>query len=477
MTTLRPYQESDAHLLAKLASEISEDNLGRIVAFDMGLGKTLTLQRAMDVGLPKHVLVLCPAGARQEWRRQFDFHYPDFFNYTICKSSADIDKYFGTDIDVAPKPNLAYLDASIKIDSAVCVPFRDKVKVLVTGYSPQLLKRIPSDVKFDWVILDECQEISNPASQTSEQVERIIDQSDAYCFLLSGTPALDRPEQIWNAAHICQPKAWGEDINAFRYKYMARVPCEWAPSGFALQGLNENRRKELETKLARIMIRRTQEEVASDLPPLIYSMRYVNPKRGKFDWDDKKSYALFNEKNYEQKNETTLEVVSQGIANGQKKFIVFTYLNNTANIIASQLGTAGVQKVVNLSGVGPDARQKKIDEVVNFDGIAALVCTIDSVGVALDFTWAHHGVFCELHFVPGMTSQAVKRFRRLSSKWSIYITFVCCEGTPDERKVAAYIRKQNALNAVMKPSDSEKDISTTFKNADQENMEDMSDLL
>lgn len=448
MIQLRPYQLEDAQRIATAFKNRSAAQMGIINGSEMGLGKTSSTMKALELAEIKTCLVLCPALARQEWRRQFDLHFPNKFDYAVVKASKDFKK------------------------------LEKQPQILITGYNPLLLKNLPEDWAFEVVVCDECQEISNPESKTSQLVRDIIERGDSFVIPLSGTPALDKPEQIYHILSLCEPNAWGDHIVQFKHKWLERVPCEWSPSGKAFGGLKPEKRELLSQRISKVMIRRTQKEVMSDLPPLIMSLRYVEGKKANFDWDDPASYEVFAAANFEPKNEVAMEVFEELRGQGLEKFVFLTYNRNTADIIGAQLATRGVNVEIIDGAVAPDARQKKIDKISGATGISAIVCTIDSVGVAIDFTWAHAGIFVETHWQPGMTSQAALRFRRLSTLWSIYLVFIAVQDSREERKIKRYIEKQEALNIVSKNGEFEQGALTTFSGMGNDlGPEDLSDFL
>ena len=506
LTTLREYQESDAQIIAKIVQAKSEKQLGEILAYEQGLGKTVTTLRTIELIKPRRVLILCPAAARMEWRRQIHYHYESGdWNYSVCKSGKDIIKWNagerpGVKYVAAPEPKRPQLSLvpdlpaskfGFALPSArqvAAVAGREfnkhlgpekpesQTEILITGYSPSLLSKLDDKARFDLVVLDECQEVSNPLVKTSVIVDEIIAKSDAFVLSLSGTPALDRPEQIWHVASLAQPMEWGS-FNDFRYRFLQRVENEFAPSGFYLKGLKPERRAELSSRLSKIMIRRTKQEVAADLPPMIVSLRYVPAPKEDFDWNaiEEGNYAQFAESNRSAKIEETIALLESARADGERKFTVFSYLNLTGQILTERLQALGYN-VVNLEGVAPDSRQRRIDEVANSEVASVLVCTIDSVGVALDFTWCQTAVFAEQHWRPGKTSQASQRFHRLSSKHSVKLWFIVAEGTQEERKAEVYLAKQKDLSIVQRQGEFE-DRATEELDLSKYDPEGLEDLL
>lgn len=469
LTQPRKYQSKDAEFLAAQYKSRSDFNMGYLLASEQGCGKTLTILRALEmIHEPLKVLICCPAGARNEWRRQIALHYsPKSFDVFLAKSSKDIAAYNIGELKAAGIETKGIVPAKVFNTSRSNAP----IEILITGYHVVLLTGLSDKIKFDIVILDECQEISNPESGTSKVIQSIVEHSDAYLLPLSGTPAEDRPEQIWNAVRLCQPQEWGSDINSFRYRYLQKVPNEWAPNGYYLKGLKPERAKELSARLSKVMIRHTKKEVAADLPPMILMLRHVPVKQVTFDWDNPESFENFNEQNIDIKTEETVKILSQARENGENRFVVFTHLHRTAENIESALRKAGFD-VVSLIGVTPDARHKKVEIVALATTPTVLIASIEASGTAVDFTFATTAVFAEQHYVPGKTSQAAQRFHRLSSTHSTNVWFIVGEGTKEEIKAEVYCRKQKDLEHTYRGGEFEEKAVETLTIKDREGLGD-----
>lgn len=413
---IRAHQESGAQ---RLYEAWRKDQAGQCLAWEQGTGKSLTTMRFLELVAPARTLILCPAIARREWLRQINLFYPGWGER--IKLSSESKEVAGWD-PTAPG-------------------------LYITGYNPKLTAQIRG--AFDIVITDEAQEISNPDVTTSALVRGIIERGEESFFIpLSGTPAMDRPEQVWHIASLCQPGAWGQNIGYFKVRYLQKQENEHAPRGYIYKGLREDRRAELERRLGGFMHRIRKEDVMADLPKLTISLRYVKPKRAKaLDWDSEVDFANLMGLNSSAKIDATAELIHAAKADGQSRFVVFTFLKATAAETGERLGTVGYNVRVVTGDTAPDRRHIPIGEIAAQGGV--LVCTIDSVGVALDFTFAETAIFAEQHWAPGATSQALGRLHRLSSTHPVSCYFIVVENSPEERKAAAFVRKLDQLEAVV----------------------------
>lgn len=392
------------------------DKAGCLIAGEAGTGKTRPVLEVMVKLMPRKALIVVPAIARQEWIRQAALWVPHLHLFA-AKTGKMVN-------DWCANPE----------------------GILVTSY--QLLKHVIGG--FDFVCLDEVHMISNPDAGMTKEVGRIVNSNEStFLAALSGTPAMDRPDQLWSVLNLVQPGSWGSNIWSFRRRYCEAIPNEWAPSGVVYRGLHPDRAVELGGRLLPIMYRVRKSDIG-DLPPLLMSMRYIKPKRSKLDWDNEENFTALLNLNSSAKLDAVVDVILQAKDSGESKFVVFTYLRQTAVELGARLDAIGLQVEVVTGALAADARHDPIERIRTAQHHpAVLVCNIDAVGVSLDFTFAQTAVFAEQHWVPGKTSQALGRLVRLSSTRHCNCIFVVVEGSKEQRQAEAFCRKQGDLDKII----------------------------
>ena len=205
------------------------------------------------------------------------------------------------------------------------------------------------------------------------------------------------------------------------------------------------------------MFRVRKSDIADQLPPLTISMRYVKAKKAKgLDWDDEASFDALLALNSSAKLDTAIEIINQAKESGETKFVVFTYLRQTAEDTGSRLAGLGLTVEIVTGATPSDLRHVGIQRIREAKGPAALVCNIDAIGVSLDFTFSQTSVFVEQHWRPGSTLQAIGRLQRLSSKHAAQCIFIVCEGSKEQRQAETFCRKQSDLNAILPAGRDEK---------------------
>jgi len=223
--TLRSYQREGYEWMQFLASH----GLHGVLADDMGLGKTMqTLTHILaekQKGNTLPNLVVAPTSVVENWQREAAQFAPSL-KVTILQG-ADRHRRFSdlSDTDIA-----------------------------LTSYA--LLHRDLeqfSQQPFHLLVLDEAQHIKNPAAQVSQAV-RQLDARHRLC--LSGTPIENHLGELWSLFDFLMPGLLG---NAETFRETFRTPIE-------KEG-NQQRADALANKIGTLILRRTKDQVATELPP------------------------------------------------------------------------------------------------------------------------------------------------------------------------------------------------------------------
>jgi superfamily II DNA or RNA helicase len=223
--TLRPYQHEGFRWLRFLAKH----QLNGILADDMGLGKTLqtlTHLAAEHAGKPgKPSLVVAPTSVVPNW-------------------AAEAEK-FTPRLKVRVHHGLERSTRSDDLRSA---------DVVVTSY-PLLHRDIGVLAETDWhcVILDEAQHIKNPKSITA-QAACALTSKQRLC--LSGTPMENHLGELWSLMRFLMPGYLPDEKT---FNAVLRKPIERDRSADAQNALNR--------RVSPLILRRTKDQVATDLPP------------------------------------------------------------------------------------------------------------------------------------------------------------------------------------------------------------------
>ena len=226
--TLRPYQEEGFHFLAYL----STNQFGGVLADDMGLGKTLQSltwlawlrekHGAEKKSPPRPSLVIAPKSVQENWQTETQ----RFCSSLRCKV------WRTGDTEEQLRPEL--------------------FDILIVNYAQ--LRHWSDELKaIAWqaVIVDEAQNIKNPASQSTQCVRALVAE---HRLALTGTPIENRLMDLWSIFSFAMPGVLGS-----RAAFTRRFD----------QSKDPQARKRLSALTRPFLMRRTKKEVAQDLPDRI----------------------------------------------------------------------------------------------------------------------------------------------------------------------------------------------------------------
>ena len=222
---LRPYQLDGFRWLHFLASH----ELNGILADDMGLGKTVqtlaylaTLPRRGKNALPS--LIVAPTSVIANWSLEAERFTPKL--KTLLLQGPDRKALF----EQIPKNHL-----------------------VLTSY-PLLHRDRETFLAQDWntIILDEAQYIKNPKTHAAQVACELKSQ---HRFCLSGTPMENHLGELWSLMRFTMPGYLGDQKN---FTSQIQRPIE--------KGEDPTIQRSLNRRLAPLLLRRTKDEVAQDLP-------------------------------------------------------------------------------------------------------------------------------------------------------------------------------------------------------------------
>ena len=232
---LRPYQLEGLSWMQSLR----QLEVGGVLADDMGLGKTLqTLAHILcekNAGrLDRPAMVVMPTSLIPNWLDEAAHFTPQL--KVLALYGATRKKHFGhlNDYDV-----------------------------ILTTYA-----LLPKDIEhlaklpLHLLVLDEAQYIKNPGSKATQAACELVARQR---LCLSGTPLENHLGELWSLFHFLLP-GWLGDVKTFNRDY--RVPIERQGSAERLQHLN--------ARIKPFLLRRTKEQVATELPPKTEIIHWVD---------------------------------------------------------------------------------------------------------------------------------------------------------------------------------------------------------
>ncbi len=225
--TLRDYQQAGFDWLCFLGRV----GMGGILADDMGLGKTIQalalLLRQVEAGAEQPSLIVVP-------------------NSLIFNWISEAKKF-------APRLRMQVYGGSKRRRSTASL-FGYDVLITTYGMIRQDLATFTQQT-FNYIILDESQYIKNRDAKTTRAV---LSLNANHRLSLTGTPIENSTLDLWTQMHFLNPGLLGSE--AFFERFYA-MPIE--------RERNEARADKLRRLVRPFILRRTKEQVATELPPLI----------------------------------------------------------------------------------------------------------------------------------------------------------------------------------------------------------------
>lgn len=437
--TLMPFQ--------RIGIEFALSRRGRVLIGDeMGLGKTvqaLAIAHVYKADWP--LLVVCPSSLRLNWREELikwlgsDVPLSDI--RVIMK---------GTDADLGDGDMSRVTIASYELVSKLPAWQLSQVGVTVCDESHYLKNRMAKRTKF-------------VCGQLLSNTKRVL--------LLTGTPAMSRPSDLYSQLSVLAPKLFGSWTN-FTERYCAahKTAYGWDTSG-------SSNLSELHTLLCdTVLIRRLKKDVLTQLLPKQRSLIYIETTPAQMKQvqlamaaQTRAAQALRAATSREAaaglelavKSATTkleaatCEAKIGGVcgyirelldASPGLKFLLFAHHQAMLNKLEAFLREKLKISLIRIDGGTPQRHRLDLTERFQTDkSCQVALLGITAAGVGLTLTAAHTVVFAEQWWTPGSLIQAEDRVHRIGQKNSVDVRYLLAKNTVDDQMWSIVGRKLNVV--------------------------------
>lgn len=395
---LLPYQ--------KVGVEFFINSNGRAMNSDpMGAGKSVQALAYIAHTEIKRTLIICPAVVKYNWKNEVK-------KWTKLKAIV---------IDSNIKP----LDI---------VENLDKNQIFIINYDIlSKFFKVLSAISWEACILDEVHYIKNRTAIRSRATKKLV-ANIPKILMLSGTPFLSRPAELFNPLNTLDPKNW------FDYYAYTRRYCDGHQGRFGWDDRGATNIAELQERISPYFIRRTKKEILPDLPAkrFIYHPLELDPeiaKKYKMAEEEFGQFLINIKKKTEKeaaramqaeklvklgalrqlsslgKIEQTKEIIENIIENGEK-IVVFSCYNEPLERLHESF------KDISVLVTGKIDAKERNDIVNKFqtkDKLKIFFGGIKSAGVGINLTAATNVLFLDYSWVPGDHAQAIDRIHRIGS--------------------------------------------------------------
>jgi hypothetical protein len=438
---LRPYQLDGFRWLAFLW----QHRLGGILADDMGLGKTLqTLTlishaRHQEPGNTMPFLIIAPTSVVPNWAAEAAKFAPGLKVATITSRAQRLGQLAKTADAIVTSYTLLRLD------------FEDY-----------------ADQEWEGLILDEAQSVKNHQSQIYQCARKL---PAPVKIAITGTPMENSLMELWSLLSITAP---GLFPNPARFKEYYVQPIEKKHDAELLA--------QLKRRIRPLMLRRTKEQVASDLPPKQEQVLEVelHPRHRKIyqthlQRERQKVLGLIGDMNANRftilrsltllrqlslhpalvdtahgdipsaKIDTLIEQI-RDVAAGGHRALVFSQFTSFLTHVRIRLAAAGIGYCY-LDGSTRD----RTGVLKNFkDGAAPVfLISLKAGGFGLNLTEADYCFLLDPWWNPATEAQAVDRTHRIGQTRNVMVYRLIAKDTIEEKVMALQTRKAELFASVM----------------------------
>lgn len=448
---LRPYQKAGYdwfHFLRKY-------NFGGCLADDMGLGKTVQtlalLQKVKEdnheIGAHTTSLIIMPTSLVYNWMNEAKKFAPKL------KIHAHTGTFRNKDIEIFSNYDVVITTYGIS---------RVDIEILKSFF-------------YEYIILDESQNIKNPASKSFKSVKTL---KSKHKLILSGTPVENSVNDLWTQMSFINPGLLGNQ-SLFYTEFV--IPIE--------KKKDEEKASKLQALIKPFVLRRTKTQVATELPPKTENLFYCQMS------EEQKEY--YEEIKSEYRNELLLNLENGGFKKSQVQVLQgLTKLRQIANhprmIDEDYTGDSGkfenvIHTLENVLSRGHkvlvfsqfvrhlaiyrkyfdsektpyaylDGATAKRGEVVkefqsNKD-IKLFLISIKAGGVGLNLTEADYVFILDPWWNPAVEQQAIDRTHRIGQNKNVFIYKFITKDTVEEKILALQNRKRKVAESLITTEES-----------------------
>lgn len=445
---LRPYQKAGFNWFNFLSSY----NLGGCLADDMGLGKTVqTLALLQKIKEQNEVqltsLLVVPTSLIDNWIAEAKKFTPKLKIHVFTGAAREKD------------PELF-----------------NKYDLIITTYG---IVRIDHELLqkfyFNYIILDESQNIKNPHSKSAKAVKAL---KSKYKLILTGTPIENTVADLWTQLSFVNPGLLGTHTY-FQNEFI--IPIE--------KKQDEEKLRRLQALIKPFILRRTKDQVAKELPPKTEQIFFCNMSEEQEKvYEETKSFyrnellRLISESGIAKSQIPVLQGLTRlrQIANHPKmvdesykfdswkfslvvellqntlvkghKVLVFSQFVKHLQLLKNELDSLNI-RYAYLDG-STQNRSANIREFKENDDVQLFLISIKAGGTGLNLTEADYVFLLDPWWNPAVEQQAIDRAHRIGQKKNVFIYKFITKNSVEEKILNLQKRKRSLSNSLITVEDS-----------------------
>lgn len=390
-----------------------------LLADEMGLGKSvqaLGIARYFKCDWP--LLIICPSSVKFSWLNQLETFLPGVTDVVLIEK--------GSDHLPEKKTNRT---------------------VVIMSYDLMVSKR-SHIIEYDFraIIFDESHLLKDCHAQRTKTATDISRRA-LRVILLTGTPALSRPAELFSQVRIIDPKIF-PNYRDFAIRY-----CDGKQGKYSFEAKGCTNSDELSViLLGSVMLRRLKKDVLNDLPmkrqEVVYlkddsiytniaNLRKANAAfSGASDKDTKHQRLVeyYYETGIAKAKSVARYIIEHYFYDGapKRKVLVFAHHQVVLDSISMDVAKKGLRSVRIDGSTASRSRDEQCRLFQENDDVVVAVLSMTAAGIGITLTAASVVVFAELHWNPGTLKQAEDRAHRVGQKDSVFVQYLIANGTADD---------------------------------------------
>jgi SWI/SNF-related matrix-associated actin-dependent regulator 1 of chromatin subfamily A len=295
-------------------------------------------------------------------------------------------------------------------------------------------------LNWDVLILDEAHKVKSQKAQRSRCAKSL---SYTHLLLISGTPLINRPEELYNLLNMLNPVEWG-DWFGYCQRYCDATKTYW---GWDMSGASNL--DELKERLKPYMLRYTKQEVLPELPELTRTRLPVTVSKMEIRQalDSLRFWLKENGSEGSNRAEAMVRLGKLRQAVGMSKVPLVVEMvedileqDETRKVVIYAVHKIVIEKLVEslkkwgvstITGeVGQEERQHRVNRFQNHPTPRIMIIS-SAGGEGIDLFKAGQIIFAEREWTPAAEEQAEARCHRIGQKNAVEAIYLIAQDTVD----------------------------------------------
>jgi SNF2 family DNA or RNA helicase len=327
------------------------------------------------------------------------------------------------------------------------------------------------------IIADECHRMKNRKAQQTKAVKAL---AGYWKTAMSGTPVVNRPDELWSVLNWLQPKQYSSYWKFFKAHVM--VETQFARGHQYQQVVGPKNLELLHKNIEPWFVRRLKKDVLLDLPDKYYTeikvdlnyqqRRIYNQMRDDMlAWIGQQqdevlpapvviaqltrlqqfaiAYATFNDDHVQLSEPSSkLDAVMEIIDETEEQVVVFSRFKQAVNLLAYRLEQHGIKYVLLTGDVSQEERTRAVAKFQRGEA-QVFIGSIAAGGVGITLHAASTVVFIDRDWSPALNSQAEDRLHRYGQKNAVQVIDIVARNTIDLGKHQMLETKASWIRSIL----------------------------